>query len=104
MMRTSSRKYAGPNRVAGPHMPPPTSKRPAARANPTSTQYKARQTRAPRRVGSADTDTDTARPSMARTTTSPTFQSEKGPHDPVYFNDSTPPEGDVSFAYVCLTD
>ena len=96
MMPTSARKYAGPHRVAGPHMPPPhTSKRPAARANHTSIKYtRSYPIRAPKRVESADTDTD--RPSMARTTPSPTSQSEKGAHDPVYFDDLTPPEGDVS--------
>ena len=98
MMRTSSRKYAGPNRVAGPHMPPPTCKRPAASAYPTSIKYKDRQTRTSRKVGSAHTDTDTARPSMARTTPRPTSQPKEESPDSVHYEGLTPPEGDVSKA------
>ena len=98
MMRMSSRKYAGPHRVAGPHMPPPhTSKRPAARANHTSIKYThSYPIRAPQRVESADTDTD--RPSMARTTTSPTSQSHEESTDSVHFRDLTSAEAPVTVA------
>ena len=102
MMRTSSRKYDGPNRVAGPHMPPPTCKRPAASAYPTSIKYKDRQTRTSRKVGSAHTDTDTVRPSKACTMTRPTSQSEEESPGSVYYDDLTPPEGDVSGPFLDL--
>ena len=97
MMPTSARKYAGPHRVAGPHMPPPTSKRPAARATPASIKYKS--IRAPRpRVGSADPDTN--RTTMAPTTARPTSQPDEELTGSVYSNGSTHAEARVTFVRV----
>ena len=96
-MRTSSHKYAGPNRVAGPHSPPPHMvKRPDQRPYQSKSYV---STHAKRRPPSRSPQTgSTPIPKAMAPSKHPTYQPREESYDSVYPQGSTRSEDHVSIA------